>query len=68
MCKISKKQGEAMTTLTCIVYENITVEAGDIFDILEIRYHLSISEGGDACKNSIKRGEAMTPVMCIRIL
>ena len=34
----------------------------------EDMYHLSISEGGDACKNSIKRGEAMTPVMCIRIL
>ena len=35
-------------------------EAGDIFDKLEIRYHLGTSESGDVCKNSIKRGEAMT--------
>ena len=32
----------------------------------EDMYHLSISEGGDACKNSIKRGEALAVVKCVQ--
>ena len=42
------------------MYKKFMAEAGGIFDKLEIRFHLSISESGDVCKNSIKQGEAMT--------
>ena len=50
------------------MYKKFMAEAGEIFDKLEIRFHLSINESGDMCKNSIKGREAMTLVMCIRIL
>ena len=47
------------------MYKNFMEEAGDIFDKLEIRYHLGTSESGDVCKNSIKRREAMPVVICV---